>query len=127
MIAAAVSSGSRSLMGAATRTAWSAPIDIAYRNCSSASAGPTVSTPALPPVRSAIRTASSTAHSSCGPIVKPRWRVSISVASSVSRISAPTAGTRLTHTRTSIPPSALSHASARRRGRTAGCDPPGRR
>ena len=44
------------------------PIAIAFRSCSSAAAGPSVSTVVSPP----MRTASSTAHSSCGEIVKPR-------------------------------------------------------
>ena len=42
------------------------PIAIASRSCSSASAGPSVSTTDSPPFASTIRTASSTPHSSCG-------------------------------------------------------------
>src|SRR5690606_15795566 len=63
--------------------------------------GPAASTVALPPCLSTSRTASSTAHSSCGPMVNPRWRVSMSRPSSVSGTLAPGAGTRLTQTRMS--------------------------
>ena len=69
------------------------------RSCSSASGGPSVSTTDCAAARaSTIRTASSTAHSSCGLIVKPRCRVWISCASSVRTILPPVIGTRLTQT-----------------------------
>ena len=76
------------------------PSAIASRSCSSASAGPSVSTSTSPPCCSTRRTASSTAHSSCGLIVKPRWRVSIACSSGVRTIRPPVIGTRLTQTRT---------------------------
>src|SRR3954454_12228549 len=47
-----------------------------------------------------IRTASSTAHSSCGLTTKPRNFVSMSRLSTVSVIRPPVAGTRLTQTST---------------------------
>src|SRR5581483_56880 len=74
-------------------------MDIASRNCSAASAGPSVRTVAAPPCFSTRRTASSTAHSSCGLTVKPSERVSISIASGVKIIFPPVAGTRLMQTR----------------------------
>ena len=82
-----------------SRIARSAPIAMQSRSCSSASAGPSVSTTDSPPPASTIRTASSTAHSSCGLIVKPRWRVWISCASSLRTIRPPVIGTRLTQLR----------------------------
>ena len=60
----------------------------------------------LPPCASTIRTASSTAHSSCGLTVKPRWRVSIAEPSAVRTIRPPVAGTRLTQTRMFTSPDA---------------------
>ena len=45
-----------------------------------------------------MRTASSTPHSSCGEIVKPRCCVSIACSSSVSTIFPPVIGTRFTQT-----------------------------
>ena len=45
----------------------------------------------LPPCASTIRTASSTAHSSCGLTVKPRYRVSIAEPSAVRTIRPPVA------------------------------------
>ena len=74
------------------------PIAMHSRSCSSASGGPSVSTTDSPPCASTSRTASSTPHSSCGLIVKPRWRVSIACSSSVSTIRPPVIGTRLTQT-----------------------------
>ena len=47
------------------------PSASASRSCSAASAGPRVSTETVPPSRSVIWTASSTAHSSCGLIGEP--------------------------------------------------------
>ena len=75
------------------------PSDIASRSCSTASGGPRVSTTDSPPPASMIRTASSTPHSSCGLIVKPRCRVSSAVPSALSTILPPVNGTRLTQTR----------------------------
>ncbi len=60
-----------------------------------------MSTVAAPPWRSTSRTASSTAHSSCGLTVNPDIRVSTSWPSAVTTILPPTIGTRLTHTRIS--------------------------
>ena len=74
----------------------SAPIAMQSRSCSSASAGPSVSTTTSPPPASTIRTASSTPHSSCGLIVKPRCFVSSACASAVSTMRPPVIGTRLT-------------------------------
>ena len=71
------------------------------RSCSAASGGPRVSTVALPPCCSTRRTASSTAHSSCGLTVNPDIRVSTSCSSAVTTILPPTIGTRLTQTRIS--------------------------
>ncbi len=48
------------------------PIAIASRSWSVASSGPSVRTVLVPPFASMSRTASSTAHSSCGLTVKPR-------------------------------------------------------
>ena len=48
------------------------PTAIASRSWSVASSGPSVRTVLDPPCASTIRTASSTAHSSCGLTVKPR-------------------------------------------------------
>ena len=55
-----------------------------------------------PPNRSTSRTASSTAHSSCGLIVNPDVLVSMARLSAVSVSTPPTVGTRLTQTRISI-------------------------
>src|SRR6185437_979760 len=70
--------------------------------CSSAAAGPRDTTVTAPPNRSTSRTASSTAHSSCGLIVNPDVFVSTARWSAVSVITPPTVGTRLTQTRISI-------------------------
>ena len=72
-IAAAVAAGSelarrRSRAGSAD----SIPIATAFRSCSAAAGGPSVSAVVEPPWASTSRSASSTAHSSCGLIVKPR-------------------------------------------------------
>jgi hypothetical protein len=72
------------------------------RSWSAAAGGPRVSTVTLPPWRSISRTASSTAHSSCGLTVNPDMRVSTSCPSAVTTIFPPTIGTRLTQTRISI-------------------------
>ena len=72
------------------------------RSWSAASGGPSVSTETVPPSRSVICTASSTAHSSCGLIVNPDIRVSTSCPSAVTTILPPTIGTRLTQTAISI-------------------------
>src|ERR1700674_6134522 len=74
------------------------PKAIASRSCSTASAGPSVSTTESPLFASIRRTASSTPHSSCGLMVKPRCWVLIARPSSVSRIRPPVIGTRLTQT-----------------------------
>ena len=65
-----------------------------------------MSTATLPPCRSTRRTASSTAHSSCGLTVNPDIRVSTSWPSAVTTILPPTIGTRLTQTAIStiVPP-----------------------
>ena len=83
-------------------TAADAPRARQERNCSCAAAGPSVTTVTDPPNRSTSRTASSTAHSSCGLIVKPDALVSIARRSAVSVIAPPTVGTRLTQTKISI-------------------------
>src|SRR4051794_17928871 len=101
-MADAVASGSQSRPSVWSSTARSIPIAIASRSWSSASTGPSVRTLDEPPPASTIRTASSTAHSSCGLIVNPRCRVSISSPSAVRKIRPPVAGTRLTQTRTFI-------------------------
>ena len=75
------------------------PIAIASRSCSSASAGPSVSTTDSPPCASTSRIASSTPHSSCGLIVNPRCFVSSACSSAVSTILPPVRGTRFTQTR----------------------------
>ena len=93
------------------------PIAIASRSCSAAASGPSVRTVELPPCASTMRTASSTAHSSCGLTVNPRYRVSISCSSAVRVTRPPVAGTRLTQTRTFT----LSPGSGRCPGRTAAC------
>jgi hypothetical protein len=59
-----------------------------------------VSTVDEPPFASIRRTASSTPHSSCGLIVKPRWRVSMACSSAVRTIRPPVIGTRFTQQRT---------------------------
>ncbi len=101
--AAAVAIGPTSTPGSVSiSTAPDAPSARQARNCSSATAGPSVATVTDPPNRSTSRTASSTAHSSCGLIVKPDVFVSIARRSAVSVIAPPTVGTRLTQTRISI-------------------------
>jgi len=67
----------------------------------SGGAGPSDTTVTDPPKRSHSRTASSTAHSSCGLIVNPDIRVSTESPSPASMIVPPTVGTRLTQTRIS--------------------------
>ncbi len=52
----------------------------------------------MPPSRSVIWTASSTAHSSCGLIANPDIRVSTSCPSGVTTMRPPTWGTRFTQT-----------------------------
>ena len=75
------------------------PSAMQSRSCSSASAGPSVSTVEEPPLASISRTASSTPHSSCGLIVNPRWRVSMACSSAVRTIRPPVIGTRFTQQR----------------------------
>ena len=101
--ARAVACASGSGPSTATSTARSTPTETAYRSCSSASGGPRVSTVLDPPCCSTRRMASSTAHSSCGLVVKPRFFVSMPWLSGVSVMRAPGAGTRLTHARTRRP------------------------
>src|SRR4051812_12020781 len=98
-IAAAVASGSNSPPSVSRWMAREMPIAIASRSCSSASAGPRVSTTDSPPCASTRRIASSTPHSSCGLMVKPRWRVSSACSSAVRTILPPVSGTRFTQTR----------------------------
>src|SRR5438067_7144792 len=98
--AAAVASASHSDPSVCRWTARSTPRAIASRSCSTASGGPSVSTTESPLLTSTRRTASSTPHSSCGLIVKPRCWVLIARASSVSTIRPPVIGTRLTQTAT---------------------------
>ena len=81
--------------------------------------GPSVSTVTSPPCCSTSRTASSTPHSSCGLIVKPRWRVSSACSSAVSTILPPVSGTRLTQTRILMPGPRRPPSRARCRGRRA--------
>src|SRR6202043_122587 len=69
---------------------------------STARCAPRVSTDVVPPRRSVICTASSTAHSSCGLIENPDARVSTSCPSGVTAILPPTVGTRLTQTSISM-------------------------
>src|SRR5262249_15348692 len=76
------------------------PTATAARSWSTDASGPSVSTVAEPPFASTSRTASSTAHSSWGLTVKPRYRVSISRSPSTRRMRPAVAGTRLTQTRT---------------------------
>ena len=64
--------------------------------------GPHAGDHSLPPSRSVICTASSTAHSSCGLIENPDARVSTSCPSGVTAILPPTVGTRLTQTSISM-------------------------
>src|ERR1700722_17684582 len=85
-----------------TRTAADAPSARHARSCSCASTGPSDTTVTEPPNRSASRTASSTAHSSCGLMVNPDALVSMAWLSAVSVIAPPTVGTRLTQTRISM-------------------------
>ena len=68
------------------------PIAIASRSCSTASAGPSVSTADSPPCASTSRIASSTPHSSCGLIVNPRCASSSACSSAVSTIWPPVSG-----------------------------------
>jgi hypothetical protein len=74
--AAAVRCGSQSATSMGSSTHLLTPMLAAYRSCSSASAGPRVSTVDSPPCCSTICTAASTAHSSCGLVVKARYAVS---------------------------------------------------
>ena len=111
--AADVACASQSSPCVSSRIPRSAPIAMQSRSCSSASAGPSVRTTTSPVCASTIRTASSTAHSSCGETVKPRCFVSSACASSVSTIFPPVIGTRLTQTRI------LTSGFSRCRGRTA--------
>src|SRR4051794_2153933 len=99
-IAAAVSIGDHSDPSVSSRMALSTPIAIASRSWSIASSEPSVRTVLVPPFDSTIRTASSTAHSSCGLTVNPRNFVSIACSSAVRLILPAVAGTRLTQTRT---------------------------
>ena len=71
-MAAAVSTADHSPPSVSSRIAPSMPTAIASRSWSVASSGPRVRTVLDPPCASTIRTASSTAHSSCGLTVKPR-------------------------------------------------------
>ena len=71
-IASAVAIGLHSPPSVTRWMARSMPIAIASRSWSVASSGPSVRTVLLPPCASTIRTASSTAHSSCGLTVNPR-------------------------------------------------------
>src|SRR6185503_4959673 len=75
--------------------------------------GPTVSTVMSPPWASTSRMASSTAHSSCGLVVKARLRASTARWSAVSVICAPGAGTRFTHASTRNPAIECSALHAR--------------
>ena len=101
--AAAVAIGPASTPGAvSTSTAADAPSARHARSCSSASTGPSDTTVTEPPNRSTSRTASSTAHSSCGLMVNPDALVSMARESAVSVIAPPTVGTRLTQTRISM-------------------------
>ena len=97
--AVAVRCGSQSTSSMGISTKWWAPTLAAYRSCSSASVGPRVMTVTSPPWVSVSWTASSTAHSSCGLVVKPRWAASTAWPSTVTLMRAPGAGTRLTQTR----------------------------
>src|SRR5689334_630598 len=98
-IAAAVAAGLHSPPSVASKIARSIPIAIASRSWSAASSDPSARTVVVPPPASTIRTASSTAHSSCGLTVKARNFVSIARSSGVSVILPAVAGTRLTQTR----------------------------
>src|SRR5260370_1210979 len=101
-MAAAVAIGPNSRPSVSSSTARWAPSASAPRSCSIAAAGPRVSTQTEPPCRSVIRTASSTAHSSCGLIENPDARVAASCPSGVTAILPPTVGTRLMQTRISM-------------------------
>ena len=97
-MAAAVAIGPNSRPSVSSSTARPAPSARAPRSCSIAASGPRVSTDTVPPARSVICTASSTAHSSCGLMENPDIRVSTSCPSGVTAILPPTVGTRLTQT-----------------------------
>ena len=77
-MARAVAIGPHSRPSVSSSTARDAPSASMSRSWSAASAGPRVSTVTPPPYRSVSRTASSTAHSSCGLTVNPDMRVSSS-------------------------------------------------
>ncbi len=71
-MAAAVSTGDHSEPSVSSRIAPSMPTAIASRSWSIDSSEPRVRTVLVPPWVSMMRTASSTAHSSCGLTVNPR-------------------------------------------------------
>src|SRR5690348_13793968 len=110
-ISRATSAGPSRAGSASTCTAAPQPRASALRSWSTASGGPTVSTVTRPPVASASRIASSTAHSSCGLTVKPTCRPSTACASSVSRIWLEESGTRLMQTSTCRPAPGVSVTS----------------
>ena len=93
--AEAVDSPSHSWPSVCRWIARSMPRAMASRSWSTASGGPRVRTTESPLFASISRTPSSTPHSSCGLIVKPRCCVLIARASSVNRMRPPVIGTRL--------------------------------
>ena len=99
----AMSSGAKASASAVSmRMPSFAPTATAARSCSTASAGPTVSTVTVPPVAEAVPIASSTAHSSCEDMVWPSPESSMPVPVS-SRVTLPAmSGTRLMQTRMSM-------------------------
>src|SRR5262249_41413478 len=102
-IAPAVAIGPHSEPSVCSNTPLCAPSASMSRTWSAASGGPSVSTVTVPPIRSVIWTASSTAHSSCGLTVKPDMVTSTSSPSGVTAIAPPTIGTRFTQTQISTP------------------------
>ena len=99
-ISCATSAGPSVAGSASTSTAAVQPTPSADRSCSTASAGPTDATVAVPSVAEVTCTAISTAHWSWSLVVKPTKRASTDWLSSVSSTSPETSGTRLTQTRT---------------------------
>src|SRR6478735_539716 len=101
-ISRATSAGPKRAGSASTCVAAVQPTASADRSCSTASASPSVSTEACPPVAPATCTASSTAHSSWVLVVKPAYRPSTAWPSSVRTTSPVESTTRLMQTRTSV-------------------------